>query len=115
LVSNPNMRVSAYETLGRLYSQLGQYAKARASYEEVLRIDPEHSDARDGLAKVELSEAIRKVAQSPSAEGYLRLGQIFQQQGHAPEAEGAYKRALVLNPKLGEARKALDALNQQSK
>ena len=115
LVSNPNMRVSAYETLGRLYSELGQYAKARASYEEVLRINPEHSDARDGLAKVELSDAIRNVAESPSGEGYLRLGQIFQQEGRASEAELAYKRALVLNPKLGEARKALDALDGQSK
>ncbi len=114
LVSNPNMRVSAYETLGRLYTELGQYAKARASYEEVLRINPDRSDARDGLAKVELSEAIRHVAESPSGESYFRLGQIFQKQDHAPEAEAAYKRALLLNPKLGEARKALDALKGQS-
>ena len=109
------MRVSAYETLGRLYTELGDYAKARASYQEVLRINPDRSDARDGLAKVELSEAIRNVAESPSGESYFRLGQIFQQQDHAPEAEAAYKRALALNPKLGEARKALDALNGQSK
>jgi tetratricopeptide (TPR) repeat protein len=115
LVSNANMRVAAYETLGRLYSELGEYAKARASYQEVLRVNPERSDARDGLAKVELSDAIRNVAESPSGEGYLRLGQIFQQQGRAPEAQAAYKQALVMNPKLGEARKALDALNGQSK
>jgi tetratricopeptide (TPR) repeat protein len=115
LVSNPNMRVSAYETLGRLYSELGEYAKARASYQEVLRVNPERSDARDGLAKVELSDAIRSVAESPSGEGYFRLGQIFQQEGRAPEAQAAYKQALAMNPKLGEARKALDALNGQGK
>jgi tetratricopeptide (TPR) repeat protein len=115
LVSDPNMRVSSYATLGRLYGELGQYSKARASYQEALRINPERSDARDGLAQVELSDAIRNVAESPSGESYFRLGQILQQQGRAPEAQAAYKRALKLNPKLGEAEKALSALNQQGK
>jgi tetratricopeptide (TPR) repeat protein len=109
------MRVTACATLGRLYSQIGNYAKARASFEQALRIDPQQASAREGLAKVELSDAIRTVAEAPSAQGYLRLGQVFQQQGRAPEAKAEYKQALALNPKLAEARKALDALNQQSK
>jgi Tfp pilus assembly protein PilF len=115
LVSNPGMRVTACATLGRLYSQIGNYAKARASFEQALRIDPQQASASEGLAKVELSDAIRTVAEAPSAEGYFRLGQVFQQQGRAPEAKAEYKQALTLNPKLTEARKALDALNQQNK
>jgi hypothetical protein len=115
LVSNPNMLVPAYNTLGRLYAEIGNYDKARASYQQALRIDPNRSDARDGLAKVELSDAMRNVAESPSAEGYLRLGQVLQQADRVAEARAAYEQALQLNPKLGEARKALDALNQQNK
>ena len=115
LTSDPEMRLSAYTTLGRLYSNLGEYAKARASYQAALRIDPQKSSAREGLAKVELSDAIRNAVETPSGEAYLRLGQLFQQEGRAPEARAAYEQALQLNPKLGDARKALDALNQQSK
>jgi tetratricopeptide (TPR) repeat protein len=115
LVSNPNMLVPAYNTLGRLYAEIGDYEKARASYQQALRIDPNRSDARDGLAKVELSNAMRNVAESPSAEGYLRLGQVLQQADRIAEARVAYEQALQLNPKLGEARKALGALNQQNK
>lgn len=115
LVSNPNMRVAAYTTLGRLYSQVGDYAKARASYRAALQIDPQRSDAKEGLAKVELSDAMRNVAESPSGETYFRLGQALQQEGRASEAGSIYKEALRLDPKLEEARKALDALDQQSK
>jgi len=115
LTSDPEMRLSAYTTLGRLYSNLGEYAKARASYQEALRIDPQKAGAKEGLAKVELSDAIRNAVETPSGETYLRLGQLFQQEGRAPEARAAYQQALQLNPKLGDARKALDVLNQQSK
>ena len=115
LTSDPAMRVQAYEILGRLYSRLGQYSQARTSYEQALKIDPKQTEARSGLAKIELSDAIRQVAEGPSAEKYLRLGQVFQENGRAEEAQAAYKQALKLNPKLGEAREALDALNQQNK
>jgi len=115
LTSDPEMRLSAYTTLGRLYSNLGDYAKARASYQAALRIDPQKASAREGLAKVELSDAIRNAVETPSGEAYLRLGQIFQQEGRTSEARAAYEQALQLNPKLGDARKALAALNQQSK
>jgi tetratricopeptide (TPR) repeat protein len=109
------MRVGAYATLGRLYSQVGDYAKARASYQAALQIDPQRSDAKQGLAKVELSDAMRNVAESPSSETYFRLGQALQQAGRTAEAEAIYKQALKLDPKLGEARKALDGLSAQSK
>jgi protein O-mannosyl-transferase len=90
-VSDPRMLAVAYETLGRLYGEVGNYSKARASYQQALRINPEQLTARDGLAKVEFSEAIRNVAESPSAAGYLRLGQLLQQAGRAPEARAAFE------------------------
>jgi tetratricopeptide (TPR) repeat protein len=115
LVSNPNMLIPAYNTLGRLYAEMGNYEKARASYQQALRINPDRTDVREGLAKVELSDAMRNAAESPTAEGYLRLGQVLQQADRFAEARVAYEQALELNPKLGEAKRALDALNQQSK
>jgi tetratricopeptide (TPR) repeat protein len=114
-VSDPKMRAVACETLGRLYSQVGNYSKARASYLQALQIDPQRTTAKEGLAKVEFSDAIRNVAESPSGESYLRLGQVFQQAGRVTEARAAYKQALQRNPKLAEAQKDLDALNASSK
>jgi cytochrome c-type biogenesis protein CcmH/NrfG len=65
----------------------------------------------DGL---DFSEAIRNVAESPSSQGYLRLGQLLQQHGQVSEARTAHERALQLNPKLDEAQKALRVLNSSS-
>jgi protein O-mannosyl-transferase len=109
--SDPRLLVVAYENLGKLYAEVGNYSKARANYQLALQIDPQRLTAKDGLAKVEFSDAVRNVAESPSGEAYLRLGQLLQQAGRIPEARSAYKQALQFNPKLGEARKALDALN----
>jgi tetratricopeptide (TPR) repeat protein len=115
LVSNPDMLIPAYNTLGRLYAEIGNYEKALSSYQQALRINPDRTDAREELAKVELSDAMRNVAESPTAEGYLRLGQVLQQAERITEARVAYEQALELNPKLGDAKRALDALSQQSK
>jgi tetratricopeptide (TPR) repeat protein len=115
LISDRQMLLETYDTLGRLYADAGNYEKAGASYQEALRINPQQADARDGFAKVELSSAIRNVSESPSAEGWLRLGQIFERLGRAPEAQTAYQQALRLNPKLGEAQNALHALKSGSK
>jgi protein O-mannosyl-transferase len=114
-LSDPSMLVVAYENLGRLYGEVGNYSKARENYQKALRIDPQRLTARDGLAQIELSDAFRNVAESPSAAGYLRLGQFLQQAGRDSDARVAYKQALVLNPKFGEAQEALDDLNRRNK
>jgi tetratricopeptide (TPR) repeat protein len=114
-ISDPGMLVVAYETLGRLYGEVGNYSKARESYQQALRINPRQLTARDGLAQIEFSDALRSVSESPSAAGYLRLGQLFQQAGRASEAQAAYQQALELNPKFREAQKALDAVDGRNK
>ena len=112
LITDPKMLLQTYEILGRLYGELEFYSQARANYEDALRINPRQASARDALAKIEFSEALRNVAESPSGEGYLRLGKLLQQAGRLPEALTAYKKALELDPKLREARKSLDALKK---
>jgi tetratricopeptide (TPR) repeat protein len=114
-VSDPSLLVVAYGTLGKLYSRVGNYSKAGASYQQALRINSEDAAASEGLAKVEMSDAMRNVAESPSGENYFRMGQVLQEAGRTPEARAAYRQALRLNPKLGDAKKALDSLNGSSK
>jgi len=101
-----------YETLGRLYEQTGNYAKAIPSYEQSLRIDPQRASARDRLAKAEFSQAIRDAAETPSGQSYFRLGQLLQQAGRISDARAAYQQALRLEPKLSAAQKALDGLKE---
>jgi len=112
LITDPKMLVRTYELLGRLNGELEFYTKARANYEDALRINPQQASARDALAKIEFSAAMRNVAEAPSGEGYLRLGQLLQQAGRLQEALTAYKKALELDPKLQEARKSLYALKK---
>jgi cytochrome c-type biogenesis protein CcmH/NrfG len=114
LAPDHKMLVVAYQTLGRLYGELGNYSKARESYQQALRIDPQNVAAKNALDGIDLSEAIRSVAESPSSQGYLRLGQLLQRRGQVSEARTAYEQALQLNPKLDEAQKALRVLNSSS-
>jgi tetratricopeptide (TPR) repeat protein len=101
-----------YETLGRLYERQGNYAKAIPSYEQSLQIDPQRADLRQRLARAEFSAAIRDVAEQPSGENYLRLGQLMQREGRISDARTAYQKALKLDPKLSDARTALAELNK---
>lgn len=110
LSSKPHQLVVAYAALGRLYGRLGNYVQARASYQQALRIDPEETSAKKGLAEIEFSDVLRTVAQSPSGPAFLRLGQLLQQAGRIAEARNAYQQALQLDPKLAAAQQALDAL-----
>ena len=114
MAPDPKMLVVAYQTLGRLYGELGNYSKARESYQQALRIDPQEVSGKNALDELDFSEAIRNVAESPSSQGYLRLGQLLQQRGQLSEARTAYEQALQLNPKLDEAQKALRILNSSS-
>ena len=114
-ISDPHTLGVAHETLGRLCGEVGNYSKARENYQQALRINPEQLTAKDGLAQIEFSDAMRNAAESPSGENYFRLGQLFQQADRAPEARAAYEQALQLNPKLGEARKALAAMSALGK
>lgn len=110
LAPDPRMLVAAYQTLGKLYGERGNYSKARESYQQALRIDPQEVNAKNALDGIDFSEAVRNVAESPSSQSYLRLSQLLQQRGQMPEARAAYQQALRLNPKLDEAQKALRVL-----
>jgi protein O-mannosyl-transferase len=113
LSPNRNMLGGAYENLGRAYEQTGDYTDARASYEQALQIDPSRQSTKDALGRLDLSEAVRNVAEAPSAAGFVRLGQLLQRDGRVAQARSAYEQALELDPKLDEAHKALASLGTQ--
>jgi protein O-mannosyl-transferase len=109
----PDMLAVAYENLGRSYEQIGNYALARTCYQEALLLSPDKERTKSALDNLDLSDAIRSVAESPSAGGFLRLGHLLQQRGRTEQARAAYQRALELDPKMKEAQTALAGLPQQ--
>lgn len=114
LVTDRRVTPIVYENIGILYANLGDYAKARKSYQNALQIDPGQTSSRTALVNLDLTEAMKNVSDHPSAAGYLRVGQLLQQAGHLPEARTAYARSLALDPRLAEAQKGLDVLDAQS-
>ena len=113
--ADPKVKAVACETLGRLYGETGNYQKALKFYRQALQINPEQDSAKEGLAHVELSDAMRNASESPSGINYFHLGQIFQQANRLSEAEAAYEQALELDPKLQAARQARDAIRASGK
>lgn len=113
LTADPSRLVGAYENLGRCYQRIGNYKDARAAYEQALHINPERQSTKDALDSLDLSEAMRNVAESPSGGGFLRLGQLLQKAGRILQARAAYEHALELDPKLAAAHKALEGLGGQ--
>ena len=62
---------------------------------------------------MELSDAIRNAVESPSGEAYLRLGQLFQQEGRLPKPALLMSRPFGSTPNSATRAKPLRALNQQ--
>jgi protein O-mannosyl-transferase len=115
LGSEPGMQATTYTNLGSAYSDLGDYAKARADFEQALRLNPNQAGAWQGMAFLaqkegNLDEAIRCYARSaelqPSGLGYLQLAKVLAQANHRAEALAAYQQALRLAPDLMQSQAA---------
>lgn len=115
LTSDPKRLLGPYQNLGRLYAQIGNYAKSRTSYEAVLRINPNLNSAKEELKEINLQDAFRDVAETRSAKAFFHLGQVLEQNGRLPEARSVYEQAVALDPKSAEARQALRALDERGK
>jgi Tfp pilus assembly protein PilF len=102
---DPTIQAYTYASLGVIYRQIGDYAKARENSEQALRLD---SDAVHNTI-LQISQA---VTTSPDAPGYLQLGLLLEGAGQMAEARAAYTQALRLDPDFGPARKALGALGE---
>jgi Flp pilus assembly protein TadD len=123
LTTDAPVLATTYANLGSVYFNIGNYAKARAAYEQSLRLNPNRYSAWIGVGLVaeregNLQEAIRAFALSvelqPNVQAYFELGRTLAQSGHNPEALTAYGQALKLAPDLTAAQEAIATLRQQS-
>ncbi len=121
LGTDPGMLATTYANLGSAYSDLGDDAKARVSFEQGLRLNPNQASAWQGMALLSqkqgnLEEAIRYLARSvelqPSGQGYLQLARLLAQANHRGEALAVYQQALRLEPGLAQSNAAQDLQGQ---
>jgi tetratricopeptide (TPR) repeat protein len=121
LASEPGLLAATYANLGTAYRDLGHAVKARESYDEALRLNPNQFNAYLGLGRLlekqgKLDEAISNYSKSvelrPSDQAYLILGHALQTANRPQEALAAYQEALKVSPDSTEAQQAIDALTK---
>jgi len=109
LGAEPHLRAATYSNLGSAYSQLGEYAEAKASFEQALRLNPTQAGVWQGMAWVlekqgDHEGAIQCLARAaqlqPSAAGYLQLSRALAEANHRAEAIAAYEQAMRMDPEL---------------
>jgi tetratricopeptide (TPR) repeat protein len=124
LTSDAGLLAATYSNLGTAYRKLGEDQKARDSYNQALRLNPNQFNAYLGLGELlekrnQLDDAIRNYSKSvelrPTDTGFLLLGHALETAGRRPEALVAYQAALKLSPELPEAQRAVDALSGKSR
>ena len=112
-------RVDVPQTLNAALAahRLGQLQQAAMLYQQVLRVQPQHSGALHMLGVVahqggQLDAAVellgRALAVRPSvAQAHLDLANVLKDQGRLQEAAASYRRALVLEAELDGAHTGL--------
>jgi protein O-mannosyl-transferase len=122
LTSDRMLLASTYANQGAAYRELGDDAKARASYDESLRLNPAQFNAYLGLGRLserqgKLDEAATDFARSvelrPTDDGYFDLGHVLELQHHTQLALAAYQEALKLSPRRQDIQQAVDRLSGQ--
>jgi Flp pilus assembly protein TadD len=120
LTSDAGLLAAAYANLGAAHRKLGEDQKARDSYDQALRLNPNQSNAYLGLGELlekqnQLDDAIRNYSKAvelrPTDTGFMFLGHALESAGRRPEALAAYEAALKLSPEMPEAQRAVDALS----
>ncbi len=120
--SDARLRATAYANMGMAYSQLGDDAKAQASLEQAVQLNPNQAAAWELLAQLaqkqgRSEEAVRDFSRwvqlQPTGEGYLQLGRALALANQRDQALAAYKNALTLAPGSIEAQQAVEVLSQQ--
>lgn len=115
LSNDQTLLLGAYQGLGVAEAKLGDRAQARKYFLKALQVDHADRISLYNLGLLETEEGIEKlsakVSAHPTAEGYLQLGEFLQSDNRLAEAQFAYQKALRLDPRLTEAKQALEGLN----
>lgn len=101
--SDPEILAVTEANLAVLYRQTGDYEKARDTYRQAVKSNPQALNEM-------FRDLSKQLASRPAAVGYLRMGLLLDVANRLPEARAAYLQALQLNPGLQDAQKALATL-----
>jgi hypothetical protein len=116
---DPNDLLAIYTNLGLAYRQVGNYKAAGESFSQVLLRDPSNATAITALGSVMLFQAAERSAHEldshPTADGFSRLGALWEQAGEIGRAKQAYQSGLALNANLSSARSGLERLSSPPK
>jgi len=120
--AEPRLRM----TLGALYQEQQKWDAAFDVFEAILKTDPANWDALYQIGKNgalsgqrldRAEECLKRYLghapgpeSAPLANAHLRLGGVYQKKGNQAAARAEYQTALKLDPKLEEARKALEGV-----
>ncbi|MGH8265782.1 MAG: tetratricopeptide repeat protein, partial [Steroidobacteraceae bacterium] len=106
--------------LATFLRRAGRLSEAERVYRRVLQRAPEERAARHGLAltldglgqsrEAELQCRSLIEADRSSPDGWVALGSVLGTQSRLPEAEAAYRKALLLNPRHAPAHRQLGSL-----
>ena len=97
LTSDAGLLASTYANLGAAYRKLGEDEKARASYDQALRLNPNQFNAYLGLGELlekqsRLDDAISNYSKAvelrPTDTGFLLLGRALRESGASPGSIG---------------------------
>lgn len=123
IASNPRAWM-AYNNLGLLHQERGEWAQAETAYRAALAINARHYEALCNLGAILmkrgdfrsatslLEEAIRLRPELPQA--LVNLGTIHEKVGERAEAKQLFERALHVNPGYSEAHVRLAALAERA-
>ncbi|RPH53802.1 tetratricopeptide repeat protein, partial [bacterium] len=113
--------------LGSFQENAGRWAEAFETYEAILRIDPDHWDSLYRIGKIgaetgrrldRAEECLKRYLahtpagypHAPLSDAHYRLGMVYERKGNKVLARTHYRKAVELDPKLDDARKALRRL-----
>ena len=109
---DPKVQAAAWIELGQAHSELGQYDRAAASYQNALRLSPENDLAligsglvalRQGQADLAVVQFAHAVKGAPSAVNYLLFAQALRRAGRIADADSALTQAQKISPDLAHA------------
>lgn len=113
--------------LGTFQENARRWAEAFETYEAILKIDPDHWDSLYQIGKLgavtgqrldRAEECLKRYLghtpagypHAPLANAHHRLGMVYEKKGNEALARTHYRKAVELDPKLEDARKALGKL-----
>jgi tetratricopeptide (TPR) repeat protein len=97
--------IEDYLKVAKEYGRAGKVHEALDIYRKIANFDPSNTNIRLKLAELSLKEKLTTEA----VDEYLKVAQIYEQNGRSADAAGIYKKILEIDPKHAEAREALKA------